>query len=109
MSIYPQLDTRVIIAHSAQQIPNLSLKVITHTNTVLNFHNYVQNKEEKNKIQRERKVERLYQVRSFVHLSYYLLRMVLREVEGASATPSKLKIQGSYSDAVKARRSLSNT
>jgi len=53
---------------------------------------YKKKKEEK-KIERARKVERSYQVRCCVHLSYYLLKMVLREVEGASATPSKLKIQ----------------
>jgi len=57
----------------------------------------------------KRRVERAYQVRCWVDLNYYLLRMALWEVEGASATPSILKIQGSYSDAVKACKSLSNT
>jgi len=38
------------------------------------------------------RVERSYQIRCWMHLSYYLLRMVLREVEGASATPSHLMI-----------------
>ena len=52
---------------------------------------YKKKKEEK-KIEKERKVELSYQVRCRVHLSYYLLRMVLREVEGASATPSHLMI-----------------
>jgi len=50
-------------------------------------------KKRKEKKGREKqRVKRSYQVRCWVHLSYYLLRMVLREVEGASATPSKLKI-----------------
>jgi len=44
-----------------------------------------------------------------VHLSYYLLRIRLREVEGASATPSSPKIQAYHSDAIEARRSLSYT
>ena len=65
-------------------------------------------KEEENNVEKERKVERSFQVRCCVHLSYYLLKMVLREVEGASATPSHLMTQGTYSDAVKARKSLSN-
>jgi len=37
---------------------------------------YKEKKEEK-KIEKERKVERSYQVRCCVHLSYYLLRMML--------------------------------
>jgi len=41
----------------------------------------------------KKRVERSYQARCWVHRSYYLLRMVLWEVEGASVTPSKLKIQ----------------
>jgi len=57
----------------------------------------------------KRKVNRSYQVRCCVHLSYYLLRIRLREVEGASATPSSPKIQAYHSDAVKARMSLSYT
>jgi len=81
--------------------------VITHANTILDIHNYVQKEKEKKRKGKER-VERSYQVRYWVHLSYYLLRMVLREGEGASTTPSKLKIQGSDSDAVKAHKSLSN-
>jgi len=64
-------------------------------------------KEEK-KIKKERKVKRSYQVRCCVHLSYYSLKMVMREVEGASATPSHLMTQVTYSNVVKARRSLSN-
>jgi len=39
-----------------------------------------------------------------MHLSYYLLKMVLRDVEGASATPSKLKIQATNLDSVKTHR-----
>jgi len=34
---------RAIIAHSAQQIQNFTLKLITHTITILNIHNYKQN------------------------------------------------------------------
>jgi len=50
-------------------------------------------KRKEKKEKEKKKVERSYQVRCYMHLSYYLLRMALREVEGASATPSKLKIQ----------------
>jgi len=50
-------------------------------------------KEEEHKIEKEREVERSYQVRRWVHLSYYLFKTLLREVEGTSATPSKLKSQ----------------
>jgi len=54
-------------------------------------------KKRKEKRGREKKrVQQSYQVRCWVHLSYYLFWMVLWEVEGASATPSKLKTQGSY-------------
>ena len=41
-----------------------------------------------------------------MHLNYHVLKMVLWEVEGASATPSNLKIQAYSSDAVKALRSF---
>jgi hypothetical protein len=44
----------VIIAHSAQQIPQFTSKMITHTNTILNIHNYVQ-KEKGRKENRKRK------------------------------------------------------
>ena len=57
-------------------------------------------KKEEKKIKKERKVERSYQVRCRVHLSYYLLKTMLREVEGASATPSKSEIEAYSSDAV---------
>jgi len=80
----------VITGHSAQQIPKFTSKVITHKSTFLDIHNYCAKREEK---KRKEKMERSYQVRYCVHLSYDLLRMVLGEVEGASATPSKLKIQ----------------
>ena len=66
-------------------------------------------KTEEKKRERERKMKRSYQVRCCVHLSYYLLRTMLREVEEASAAPSNLKIQAYSSDAVKALRSLSYT
>jgi len=44
-----------------------------------------------------------------VHISDYLLRTMLREVEGASTTPSNLKIQAYNLDAVKALKRLSYT
>jgi len=83
----------VITANAAQQIPNFTSKVITHTKTTRDSHNYVQKEKERRRKEKKKKgVERSYQVRCWVHLSYYLLRIMLREVEGASATPSHLNI-----------------
>jgi len=66
-------------------------------------------KKKKRKIfKKKRKVERSYRIRYWVHLNYHLLKMVLWEVEGASATAPHLMTQDTYSDAVKARRNLSN-
>ena len=70
---------------------------------------YKKEKEETKREKKGRKVERSYQVRCCVHLNYYLLRTMLREVEGASATSSNLKIQAYNSDVVKALRSISYT
>jgi len=36
---------RMIITYSAQQISNFSSKLMTHTITILNIHNYKQKKE----------------------------------------------------------------
>ena len=94
---------------SPSQHPKVLLKMITDTNRFLDIHNYVQKEKEEKKREIERKVERSYQVRCCVHLSYYLLRTMLREVEGASVTPSNLMIQAYNSNAVKALRSLSYT
>ena len=93
----------------ASQHAKVLLKMITITNTFLDIHNYIQKEKEEKKKERERKVERSYQVRCCVHLISYLLRTMLRGVEGISATPSNLKIQPYRLDAVKALGSLSNT
>ena len=47
----------------ASQHPKVLLKMITDTNTFPNIHNYVQKRNEEKKKEKERKVERSYQVR----------------------------------------------
>jgi len=53
---------------------------------------YKKKKKRKEQKREKRGVERSYQVRYWVYLSYYLLKMVPQEVEGASVTPSHLDI-----------------
>jgi len=45
----------VITANSAQQIPNFTSKVITHTKTTLDIYNYVQKEKEKKRKEKKRK------------------------------------------------------
>jgi len=55
----------VIIAHSAQQIPNFTSKWITHTITILNIYNYEQKEKKENKCRKEK---------GLVHLNYASLK-----------------------------------
>jgi len=84
----------VITANSAQQIPIFHLKC-DHPHKYNPRYPQLctkrKRKEKKGK-GKERKVERSYQVRGWVHLNYYLLRTVMQEVEGASAISSHLNI-----------------
>jgi len=45
----------VIIAHSAEKIPNFSSKLITPKITILNINNYKQNKKKRNKRKEEKR------------------------------------------------------
>ena len=46
------------------------LKSITHINTILNIHKYVQKRKKEKKKEKREELEQSYQVRYYMHLNY---------------------------------------
>ena len=67
---------RVIIANSVQQISNFTSKLMTHTITILNIHNYEQKENNKTKEERRKALTQSYQLRCGMHLNHASLKWI---------------------------------
>jgi len=96
----------VTITNSAQQIPNFTSKLITHTITILTIYNYVQKRNKGKKRGKDIRVRMIIPSYMLVHLNYASLKWCYIRLE----EPSPLllfKIKAHHFDVVKACKSSS--